>query len=101
MTGSLHIYTRPLQPATEWVDNCGPTPMTICWPPRLLIWCRACYRRRRAENCVVQAYYDALMIWCAPGKGCKDPVYLARIERRKTRNRRAGQLRRRAKEEAA
>ena len=97
MEGSVHIYTAALQPATHWVDNCGPEPMIFEWPAGRLLWCRCCCTRHRAVNCVVQAYYDGLSIWCAHGKGCKDPRVIAAKRRREHRNRSAGQRRRWAK----
>lgn len=91
---NLHVYTRPHQPATRWVDNRGPKPMVFKWPARKLIRCQSCWRLRYAENCTVQAYYDHLGIWCAPGKGCKSEAHRNAIARREFRNRSRGQRRR-------
>lgn len=90
----VHIYTAKGQPATRYMDEVAGRRMIFRRPPKSLLWCHACYQRRRAENCVVQVYYDYVAVWCAPGKGCKDPEAIAKAERRKTRNRRLGQLRR-------
>lgn len=91
---NVHIYTAAHQPATCWTDNNGSEPMTFEWPAGRLLWCHCCNKRHRASNCVVQAYYDGLSVWCAPGKGCKDPSVIAAKYRREFRNRSAGQKRR-------
>lgn len=92
--GDLHIYRASMQPATCWVDNNGPEPFEVRWPAHSLLWCLCCHQKRLAKNCVVQAYYDCVMCWCAPGKGCKDPKVIAAKARREFRNRSAGQKRR-------
>ena len=89
---NLHIYTRPHQPATCWTDHNGP--FTIRWAPRKLVRCQSCWQRRRAENCVVQAYYDHVAVWCAPDRGCHDPAVIAARERAMFRRRSAGQRKR-------
>jgi hypothetical protein len=101
MSGELHIYTASFQPATCWTDNCGTEPFTVHWSAYQLLVCRCCYQRHRAENCVVQCFYDGLNIWCAPGKGCQSKALIASKQRREFRNRSRGQKRRWAKRIAA
>lgn len=91
----LCVYTALRQPATCWTDtHCDP-PITLRWPGNRLLVCRCCGQRRPAKNCVVQSYYDAVMIWCADGKGCKHPKTIAAKARRAFQNRSAGQKARR------
>lgn len=94
----LHVYTERLQPATCWTDRYSGKPLTIRWPQDRLLWTRCCGLRRRAKNCVVQSYYDALMVWCAEGKGCKGPKVIAAKQRREFRHRSVGQKARRKRE---
>jgi hypothetical protein len=67
-----HIYTARSQPATCYVVDCGGTlgSKTFAQPPRSLLECWRCKRKRWAAHCVVQVYYDCLKIYCAPGHGC-------------------------------
>ena len=92
---TLHIHTESRQPATCWTDHHISPPHTVHWPAHRLLWCHCCGQRRQAKNCVVQSYYDALMAWCADGKGCKSPKAIAAKARRVFRNRSAGQKARR------
>lgn len=59
-----HLFTAATQPAHDYVD---PTTGTrIMGDPRNnTMRCRKCGRRRWAKNLVVQAYYDAIYVWCA------------------------------------
>lgn len=43
---------------------------------------------------VVQCVYDGLRMWCAPGRGCKNPTALEAARRRVFRNRSKAQKRR-------
>lgn len=88
---NLHIYPAKHQLATRFVDRCGPKPMWFRLPPLKLLRCYNCEQIRRAKNCVVQVYYDGLIIWCAPGHGCKDPKVIAAKARAMFRRRSEGQ----------
>lgn len=88
---TLHIYTEPRQPATCWTDNHVEPPHTFQCPAHKLLFCHCCMQRHLAKHCVVQSYYDALMVWCAEGKGCKKPKAIAAEQRRVFRKRSAGQ----------
>jgi len=91
---SLHIFTEQMQPAMHWTDVHGQEPVEFIWPANRLLWCECCHQKRPAKNCVVQSYYDGLYVWCAAGKGCKDPRVIAAKRRREFQRRRAGQKRR-------
>ena len=93
----LHIYTEKLQPATRWTDTHGQKPVVFRWPANRLLWCNCCRKKRPAKNCVVQSFYDGLYVWCAAGKGCKDPRVVAAKRRTEFRNRSAAQKERWAK----
>lgn len=93
----IHIYTESRQPATCWTDSHSGKDRVIRLPANRLLYVRCCGRRRPAKNCVVQVYYDGLYIWCAAGKGCKDPRVIAARERLQFRNRSKGQIARNAK----
>lgn len=68
---SGHLFTAKLQPATFIVDHSDDPPMVFQNPPRSLVRCGKCNRRRWAEHAQAQAYYDGIRYWCAPGHGCK------------------------------
>ena len=85
-----NLYTAPLQPATCWTDNTGYRPTTFRWPANRLLWCQCCKKRRPAKNCVVQSFYDATDIWCAPNKGCKSKREISAKQNIEFRNRSAG-----------
>jgi hypothetical protein len=59
MMTTIHIFAAPLRPATE------------SWSPRYLLRTRCCHALRQARYVQVQAYYDGIYAWCAPGRGCK------------------------------
>jgi hypothetical protein len=90
----VHIYTAKGQPATRYVDDYSGKRMIFRRPPKSLLWCHSCYQRRRAENCVVQVYYDCVQVWCAPGRGCKSEREIRKKQLRAFRNRSAGQRKR-------
>lgn len=90
----IHVYMQKMQPATHFVDNCGSAPATAGYAPKSLVYCECCSRRRRAENCGVQVYYDCLKIFCADGKGCNNQREIERKARRIHNNRSRGQKRR-------
>lgn len=91
---SLHIYRAAMQPATCFDDHLREQTHTTRIAPHKRLWAMCCDKRRLAKNLVVQVYYDATYFWCAPGKGCKDPAYIAARKRREFRNRSRGQKRR-------
>lgn len=70
-TGSVHVFREPWQPATMAVDHNTDPPMLFEHPPRALIHCRLCRRRRWAEFIEVQLYYDAVHSRCKAGHGCR------------------------------
>ena len=85
---AVHIYRANAQPATRYIDNCTEREMVFTNSPNKLLPCHACGKRRPAKNLVVQVYYDHIAVWCAEGKGCKDPKLIAR-KRKLTRLRRS------------
>lgn len=91
---NLHIYTSPLQPYTNFVDHTFDPPMRRTSPGGRLVYCDCCGKRRFARDVVVQCYYDGDRLWCAPGRGCKNPKLIEAKERREFRNRSRGQKRR-------
>ncbi|MGL4557084.1 MAG: hypothetical protein ACRCV5_06255 [Afipia sp.] len=93
----LHICTEVFQPATDWTDTHSGEPMRMGFEPEKLIYTDCCGKQRRAKDCVVQCYYDGLSIWCAPEKGCKDPLVIAKKKAQEFANRSAGQKARWAK----
>jgi len=70
-TAFFHVYTAPLQPATDFVDHTFDKPLRIRLKKRTLRHCYGCGRRRRAENLKVQVFYDGIRYWCKDD-GCKD-----------------------------
>jgi len=97
-SGYIHIYRAPSQPATGFKDYTFGPPMAFSFKPRKLIFARCCGRRRLAQNCVVQCYYDGMDLWCAPGKGCKSEKEKGAKRSREFRNRSRAQKARRARE---
>lgn len=91
---TIHVYTAGLQPATHFTDSTFDPPVSDGYRARELIHARCCGKRRRAENLVVQCYYDGRNFWCADGKGCKDPKRLEAQRKRRFRNRSRGQKQR-------
>jgi hypothetical protein len=65
--------------------------MHMGFEPEELIYTQCCKKQRPAKCCVVQSYYDGLMIWCAHEKGCKDPKVIAAKQAQEFANRSAGQ----------
>jgi hypothetical protein len=71
---AVHIYTRNHQPATRFVIDIGFEKPRRFWtrnPPHRLVPTSCCRKRRWAQHCTVQVYYDRVPFWCRPGKGCK------------------------------
>ena len=93
----LRIYTEAMQPATGWTDIHSGQPMRMGFAPERLIYAQCCCAKRPAQDCVVQCYYDGLGVWCAAGRGCKDPQVIAEKKAREFLNRSAGQKARWAK----
>jgi len=96
-----HIYTAGAQPATGWIDRCDEVEIRGGFGVGEMIWCDCCGQKHPAEDCVVQCYYDGLSVWCAPGKGCKDPVEIARKWLIEHNNRSLAQKARRQRERMA
>jgi hypothetical protein len=93
---TIHIFTAPSQPATDWLDEF--TGKQMGFEPDKILTPQCCNKERPAKDCVVQAYYDGLSVWCAQGKGCKHPDEIAAKEAKEFANRSAGQKRRRERE---
>lgn len=83
----LHIYAARHQPATLYEDDCGARLLKFTNTNNRLLWVRCCERKRRAEHCTVQCYYDAHYYWCAPGRGCKSAREIKAKRNREFRNR--------------
>lgn len=96
-----HIYTAKTQPATAWVDRCGEVEFRGGWEHGRLLRCQCCWKKRRADRCVVQCFYDGIYIWCAEGHGCKHPQVVARKRRREHMNRSLAQQARRLREKVS
>jgi hypothetical protein len=94
----MHIYTEKMQPATNWTDTHSGEPMQMGFVPEQPLCTHCCGAALTAKDCVVQCYYDGLSIWCADGRGCKDPEVIAAKRRREHRNRSLAQQARRARE---
>lgn len=62
---AVHIWTTNAQPATRWRVPGMPPRMYIHWRPLCLVRCVKCGKLRRAKNCNVKAYYDAVHVFCA------------------------------------
>lgn len=67
---SVHLYRALTQPATRFVVDLD-GPHWITYPDRKRLPTDCCRRWRWAKYVVVQAYYDSIRRWCAPGHGCK------------------------------
>lgn len=87
----LHIFTETLQPATGWTDWHSGEAIQMRYEPEELVYTCCCGERRPAKDCLVQSYYDGRRVWCAPGKGCKDPEVVAAKKAHIFANRSAGQ----------
>ena len=96
-----HIYTTPPQPATHYTNDTFDPPIIGGFDADTLIYTDCCGTARAAADCTVQCYYDGLRVWCADGRGCKDPVFIAEKRARVFANRSAGQQARRARERGA
>lgn len=68
---SVHIYTRPQQPATLFHSYLLTKRHTTRINPRATVPTSCCRKRRWAKYCTVQVFYDMVPFWCRPGKGCK------------------------------
>jgi len=69
-TAFFHIYSAPMQPATNFLDHTFDKPQRIRLKNGTLRHCYGCGRRRRAVNLKVQVFYDGIRYWCGKG-GCK------------------------------
>ena len=70
MLGKVHVYVNPSQPATRFVDDCGPKPFWSTCRARRLWWTDCCRTRRWAKYVRVQVYYDTIHRFCKDGHGC-------------------------------
>src|SRR3990167_8923998 len=93
----VHIFTAKMQPATDFIDDCGAIPIHFSFKSDDLLYCQCCNKEHTAKDCVVQVYYDDTSTWCAPGKGCKDPHVIDAKKAKEFANRSAGQKKRYAK----
>ena len=80
---AVHIYTRPHQPATRFVDRCAGKSHWFRYPGGRLLPTSCCRRRRPARNLTVQVYYDSTPFFCRPGTGCKAPSRRKRVTSRR------------------
>jgi hypothetical protein len=64
---SLHIYTAPGQPATDWTDNNGETPIKGGWRPHQRARCDTCGEVREMRHLTVQLFYDSTYFHCVEG----------------------------------
>jgi hypothetical protein len=94
----LHIYTAKMQPATDYLDQCGEIEFRGGFEPEKRIYTDCCGKKRKAKDCMVQLYYDGMGVWCTEGRGCKNPRTIAAKRRREHRNRSRAQQVRRARE---
>lgn len=91
---NLHIYAAAMQPLTSYADSSFDPPMLFTTPAGRLVYCECCGKRRFARDVVVQCFYDGHRLWCAPGRGCKNPKLIDAKHRCEFRNRSRGQKRR-------
>lgn len=87
----LHIYRTDAQPATGWIDTHSGEPIRMGFDQGKLLWCLCCDKQHPASDCVVYSYYDCTLIYCADGRGCKDPQVIAAKKAREFANRSAAQ----------
>jgi hypothetical protein len=67
----VHIYTRSLQPAHNYVDGEGiGRPFRFRSNPRRHFRASCCGKLREARYLTVQVYYDHIPFWCREGRGC-------------------------------
>ena len=97
----MHIYTARMQPATNFIDQCGAVEYRGGFKPYEMIYAQCCGKKRPAKNCVVQCYYDGISIWCSEGHGCKNPRSIAAKRWKEHMNRSRAQQARRAREMAS
>ena len=95
MGGNIHIYDRPRQPATRWVDVVGlpggrAKRIVVRNSAHRLLPTSCCHRRRPAKNLDVKAFYDGVYAYCRAGKGCN----VRRSRRRVTARRLAREFKR-------
>lgn len=67
----VHVYRAHAQPLTLYVVHAGDRSATFTNPPGTYHHTSCCRRRRQARHLVIRVYYDASVISCAPGRGCK------------------------------
>ena len=69
---SVHFYVAKSQPATRYLVDLfdDREPMVFEQPPRSLVRCVNCLRRRWAERCSVQVYYDSIRFFCTDKARC-------------------------------
>ena len=75
----MHLYTRPHQPATRFVDRCSGTAHWVRHKPGRLLLASCCGKRRPARNLTVQVYYDSVPFFCRAGTGCQKPSRRRRV----------------------
>ena len=61
---TVHIFTRPLQPAYNFVDQNFEPPMRVRRNKRRCARCFKCRNLRWLKNMQVQVYYDAVYHYC-------------------------------------
>ena len=98
MASEVHIYTAKKQLATGWVDTHSGEPIKMGFEPQEILYPLCCQKQRPASDCVVQSYYNGFDVWCAPNKGCKDPLFIAEKKAREFHNRSVAQKKRYKKE---
>jgi hypothetical protein len=66
---SLHIYTAPGQPLTQFNAGLGidEKPHWVRYNPRRQFQCHTCGFRRYAKNLRIKCFYDHDHIFCADG----------------------------------
>lgn len=74
---NVHIYAPALQPATDYLDDCGSTPYKGGYKPYELLHPDCCGQKHYAIDLNIQCRYDGYSLWCKPGLGCKDPAVIA------------------------
>lgn len=90
----IHIYCANPQPATDWQDLSGETPLRFQLDPEEQVYTICCNTLKPAKDCIVYCYYDGPRFFCAEGKGCKDLDLIMRKKLKAFQNRSKGQKRR-------
>lgn len=67
----VRVYTARHQPATRFCDVVNGRPLWFQCRRRALQQTACCRRRRWAVYTTVQVYYDSILYWCRPGRGCR------------------------------